>query len=83
MMGARDVGVGEGLVAHTHEGPGGGVRNGRGGRGIFVADDGVSPGGVEHGGASRHLRLGHGDFFLLQWGCWAYSSMVEQRTFNP
>ena len=57
--------------------------DGGGGRGIFVADNGVSPGGVEHRGASRHLRLGHGDFFLLQWGCWAYSSMVEQRTFNP
>ena len=52
---AGDVGIGETLVAHAHEGPGGGVCDGSGGRGIFVADDGVSPGGVEHGGASRRL----------------------------
>ena len=75
--------VAEGLVADAHECPRGGMRDGGQGGGVFVADDRLGAGGVEHGRAARSVRLGHGDRFLLQCCVWAYSSMVEQRTFNP
>ena len=80
---AGHVLVRECLVADPHECPRGGVRDGGERGGIFVADDCLGAGGVEHGRAARSVRLGHEDRFLLQCGVWAYSSMVEQRTFNP